>query len=261
MQKSLTSLVILGFCVVTTPALAADLPSGKDSPEAPLTEAAPLFEFYGAVDGSPNNMASQELGLTAALTQTLDESGFRFHIGGSHESYQYPLDAPLSVNYGRDWTGSASVGYEFVTDQWSVLGLIGANVENGHINKPDPSNEVQGTRAGFEPAVEIDGNPTPNTMFYAYGSYSTAFDTAFAEVRPGLSVFSNVSLGGVSIKNVYLGPAFQYSSDLHDNMYVIGAHLTLSEIGPAEATLIGGYDHDEWNGAGGYGELAFSIRF
>jgi hypothetical protein len=44
-------------------------------------------------------------------------------------------------------------------------------------------------------------------MFYAHGSYSTAFHTSYADVRPGYLVLDKLNIGNLlSTGNIYIGP-------------------------------------------------------
>jgi hypothetical protein len=99
-------------------------------------------------------------------------------------------------------------------------------------------------------------------MFYAYGSYSTAFHTSYVDVRPGYLVLDKLNIGNLlSTGNIYIGPQGVFESDLHDQVWKAGAHLTITEVGPFHTTLPAGYVHDRFNGPGAYGLIETSVRF
>jgi hypothetical protein len=55
--------------------------------------------------------------------------------------------------------------------------------------------------------------------------------------------------------------AFFFESDLHDQVWKAGAHLTITEVVPFHTTLAAGYVHDRFSGPGAYGLIETSVRF
>jgi hypothetical protein len=215
---------------------------------------------------------------TGALKGSLDESGVRTRIGFGYSGYNYPLTGSELIGAqlpnGLDQIGQIGkitgyepgvdilLGYQWVTERWSLMGFLGAAYLHDSLSYPDPTNKVQGTAWGFKTVWELDAHPTDQTMFYTYASFTTAFDTAHIDMRPGYLLFNNVAIGDhLSVGKIYLGPQGVFSSDIHDRVWKVGAHLTLDEIGPLQVTLASGYVHDRFLGPGAYFMLDTSVRF
>jgi hypothetical protein len=142
-------------------------------------------------------------------------------------------------------------GYEWVNDYASILGLIGANIQSHRLSAYDPTNSVQGTRAGVEVNLEIYANPSPNTLVAAYTSYSSAFNTYDIDLRPGVAV----------LKDIFVGPQIVFSGDDEYDEWRLGAHVTGIKIGPVETSIAAGYLNDSQQGGGAYGTLDLTTRF
>jgi hypothetical protein len=268
-----TALPLLA-CIASFGASAAD--SLLPPPPAPAIP--PTIEITSYSTATTRRIWDQYLEGTFALQSNLEESGFRTRLGLGFGRYDYPLpgedaDVPFSdfglpgirefgKISGRYQEGAVLVGYEFVTDRYSVLGLVGGGVVHHGLSQPDPENPARGTRWGFNVAVQVDANPFDRTMFYGYGTYSTAFQTSYVDVRPGYLVIEHFDLGGlVSGRNVYLGPQGVWESNARDYMWKAGAHLTISEFGQFHATVAAGYAYDQYNKSGAYGLIETSVRF
>jgi outer membrane immunogenic protein len=240
--------------------------------------AAPTVEILSGTTATTRRALDHYTEGTAAVAGNLDESGVRSRIDYYFGRYDYPIrgqdfDAPWS-EFGVPWVrevgkisgryygASFLVGYQFVSDQWSLLGMLGADLQRHGLSQRDPENRVQGTAAGFKVLAELDANPTDKTMLYAYGFYSTAFQTSHVDVRPGYLVLDNLNIGNlISIGKVYAGPQGVFESDTHTQIWKAGVHFTISEVGPFSTTIAAGYAHDRFNGPGAYGLIETSVRF
>ena len=128
----------------------------------------------------------------------------------------------------------------------------------GTLEESGPRGRVSfgfGGKWGLKTVAELDSFPTDKTMFYAYGSYSTAFRTAELEVMPGYLAFEHLSIGTLSIGKLYLGPHAASFSDSSSQIWKAGAQVTAAEIGPFHATVAVGDAHDQLSGGGAYGLL------
>jgi hypothetical protein len=81
------------------------------------------------------------------------------------------------------------------------------------------------------------------------------------DVRPGYLVLDKLALGSLSFDDIYIGPHGVFDSDQQAQDWKLGAHVTVSKVGPLHFTLAGGYMHDSINGGGAYGLLETSFRF
>ncbi|BGE85389.1 hypothetical protein Ms3S1_18250 [Methylosinus sp. 3S-1] len=247
-------------------------------PPPPAPAIPPTIEITSYSTATTRRIWDQYLEGTFALQSNLEESGFRTRLGLGFGRYDYPIagedaDVPFSdvglpgirefgKVSGRYQEGAFLFGYEFVTDRYSVLALIGGGVVHQGLSQPDPENPARGTRWGFNVALQVDANPTDQTMFYGYGAYSTAFQTSYVDVRPGYLIFEHFNLGSFfSATNIYVGPQGVLETNARDYMWKAGAHLTISEMGPFHTTIAGGYAYDQYNKSGAYGLIETSVRF
>lgn len=264
----------LCVCVASFGADAADSLRPPPSSQA----IAPTVEITSFSTATTRRIWDQYFEGTVAVTGDLDESGARARFGLGFGRYDYPIagadaDVPFS-DFGLPWIrevgkisgryqeGAFMIGYEYVSERYSLLGLIGGGVQHHSLSQPDPENYVRGTRWGFNVAAELDAHPTDTTMFFGYGTYSTAFQSGYVDVRPGYLIIEHFNLGNLfSAANIYLGPQGIYESNRHDRIWKVGAHLTISEFGPFHATVAGGYAYDNFNKSGAYGVIETSVRF
>jgi len=261
-------------------AFAADAAVSANGFQEPAAQG-PRFELETESEATTRGNWGVYVQGTGALKGSLDESGFRARLGFDYSGYNYPLtgselvgaqlpNAPDGLDqigqigkiYGYEPGGDILLGYQWVTERWSLMGFVGASILHDSLSYPDPTNKVQGTAWGFKTVWELDARPTDQTMFYTYASYNTAFDTAHIDARPGYLIFNNFAIGDhLSVGKIYLGPQGVFSSDFHDRVWKVGAHLTLDEIGPMQVTLASGYVHDRYLGPGAYFMLDTSVRF
>jgi len=267
----------LGTCALSSLAFAADQPLHKLPPTSAAEETEPRFELFSGVNTTTQHSWDNYFEGTAAVWGTLEKSGLRGRVSFGFGGYDYPIpskdvnlhwsdpcppwSSEISRIWGREHGASFLLGYEFVAKRWSLLGLVGGDVLHDSLSQPDPENEVQGTKWGLKTVAELDSFPTDKTMFYAYGSYSTAFRTAEIEIKPGYLAFEHLSIGTLSIGKLYVGPHAAFFSDSNNQVWKAGAQVTAAEIGPFHATVAVGYAHDQLSGGGAYGLLETSVRF
>jgi hypothetical protein len=248
-------------------------PPPRTTPEIP-----PTVEITSFSTATTRRIWDQWLEGTVAPVGNLDESGFRTRLWLAFGRYDYPIrgedaDVPFS-DFGLPWLnefgkisgryqeGQFLFGYEYVSDRFSLLGLIGAGVQHHGLSQPDPENPVRGTRWGFTVAAELDAHPTERTMFFGFASYSTAFTSVFVDARPGYLLTGHLNIADLIVaEDVYLGPHGIYEYNKREFNYKAGIHLTLSEMGPFHTTIAGGYAYDQFNKSGAYGLIETSVRF
>lgn len=277
MKRLSIAILTFGAFASCPNALAADASLPPPPPPTP-PEPAPIVEILSLTTATTRRAWDKFAEGTVAIAGNLDESGIRGRLSLGFGRYDYPIagedvDVPWS-DFGFPWIkevgkisgryleGGFLLGYELVTDRYSLLALVGGEGQRHSLSQWDPENLVRGTKWGFKVVAELDSHPFDNTMFYAYGSYSTAFQTAHVDVRPGYLAFDSLNIGDLAtIGNIYVGPHGVYESDLHDRIWKAGAHLTIPELGPFHTTLAGGYVHDRYNKSGAYGFIETSVRF
>jgi hypothetical protein len=276
LRKTVIYLQII--CIgASSAALAADpaRPRSFLDPEPEATDT--RYQVFSSTGASTRRNFDQYLEGTAAVTGTLEDSGLRARVGLGIGRFDYPADPPevdipgtvLSVPLpgapgkikGLERGVSFLGGYELVRKRWSLGAFVGAEALRVSLSQPDPLNPVRGTRWGAKAAVEFDALPTDKTMFSAAASYSMAFRTFIADVRPGYKIIDRLPLAGLSIGDVYIGPHGAFYSDLRDQIWKVGAHLTAAEVGRFRTSIAVGYARDRANGVGAYGLLETSFHF
>jgi hypothetical protein len=285
--QTFLSIIAAFGCLGLSGAWAADeeVSQSRAEAEALLNQPAPHFEIESGVTPTTRYNSYEYLQGTAAVGSSLDQSGFRARVNLGFGRYNYPAfgkDTTLPCLPGVEcpditpvwipevgkFTGHEDLvnflgGYEYVTERWQLLGLLGVMMNHQAVTPRDPDNMEIGTRWGVKFGAELWATPTNATMLFADGFYSAAFETAEFDVRPGYLIINrpSTSFFGFSPGRIYAGPEVAYESDLHDRTWKIGAHLTFSEFGPFHATVGLGYAHDKWNGPGLYGLVETGVRF
>ena len=189
---------------------------------------------------------------TIAPFAPMDQTGFRFRIGGLAGSYKYVSTAPgVGSVTGNEKSGSLLAGYEWVMPTTTVSVFGGVEAQNTTLSKRDPNNKVVGSSFGFKAALDFYSNPTPYTMVSGNYTYSTNNNAYYARMKAGMAVFSQV----------FVGPELLFLGDNFYSQWRIGAHVTGVKLGALQFGLSGGYVNDRKNGGGVYGILDTQIRF
>ncbi len=263
--------------VIAAPAAVAS--PNADDDEEEETGPARWLEVESGTEATTRARWFQHFETTAAVGGNLEESGFRSRMSFGFGQYNYPVPGVDAVPpwtwsvdgfpwlreftkvYGKETAASVLGGYQFVTDRWEFMGLLGVDVLTHNLSVPDPTNGVKGTRVGLKVALQVDALPTDKTLLYGYGSYSTAFQTADMDLKAGYKVMPRISIADFVVSNIYVGPHWGFYADAFERIWKTGAHVTATDIGPYHASLAAGYSHDRYLGPGAYGQLEVSRRF
>ncbi len=187
---------------------------------------------------------------TFALTGAARESGARLRVEGRGGTYHYNLLSGQKIS-GQQEDGSIMLGYEYLWARGSLIGYVGANVQNNTLSPNDPTNPVQGTGWGFKIAGELYANPTDYTMVAASANYSTHHEFYYARMRMGYAV----------LDRVFVGPEIALLGDDFYRQWRVGAFVSGGRVGPFDFGLSGGYVQDAVQGSGGYGTLDLRLSF
>jgi outer membrane immunogenic protein len=206
---------------------------------------------FSAFDASKYSY-SGALGALIAPYKDMDTSGLRVFLMGEAGAYKYQDDTGNFIN-GVYESGDALVGWAFEGDNYSVNVLAGGNVINHSLQEPDPTNSVQGTRFGAKVRTDMWINPTPVTLVYGEGEYSTAFRTYDAKLRLGYDVTES--------KRIFVGPEVAVAGNERFNQWRVGAHVTQLKFGQIQFDVSGGYANDSVVGTSGYGNIEASMNF
>ena len=233
------------WIVFALPATAAD--TGTQPQEQPTRAL-----VYSGFDFNSQSAYTGYIGGNFAPWGDLETSGFRFSLFGAAGTYRYDSGSGTSIR-GTFETGDVLVGYGFNRDSLSAKFMIGLNAQNHSLSSPDPANPVQGTQVGLKLQGDFYANPTPQTMVFGLGSYSTAFQTYYTEFKGGLELFG--------VKELYLGPQFIAQGNEQYDQWRVGAHVTGIKYGRAELGFAAGYLQDSRNGPGAYGMVSLDFNF
>ena len=101
-------------------------------------------------------------------------------------------------------------------------------------------------------------NPTPTTLLYGEGEYSTAFGTYHTSAKYGYSFSGGKTLED---KQLYIGPQITLLGDAFYQEWRIGAHVTSFNLGKVNLEIGAGYSHNSENGPGAYAIVEFTTKF
>jgi len=220
------------------------------APADTSVKTAPTVAIDMAVDATSQNALAGALIGTIAPFAPLDQSGIRVRLSGVAGKYDYTT-SDLGVIDGVFQQGALLVGYEWVSPQIKVAGLVGGEVVHNSITPNDPNNPVKGTTGGFKVGVDFYCNPTDATMLSGVATFSTNHDAYYGRAKFGVAVGDQL----------YVGPEAMLLGDDFFHQWRIGGHTSGFRIGPIQAGVSGGYLYDYVRGSGGYGILETRVTF
>jgi opacity protein-like surface antigen len=197
----------------------------------------------GSVDG--------EIGGYFAFSKDLDTSGPRLWVAGGSGWYQFPDSSSGNIR-GIYTTGDLLAGYAFEGDSYEINLLAGASAENDMLSAYDASDPVQGTAVGVKVRGDVYYNPTPTSLFYGEGEYSTAFQTYFTSATYGYDIFN---------RGFFVGPEVTAFGDERFDQFRVGGRISALKYGGLSADISAGFAHDSVVGDGAYGHLELSASF
>lgn len=200
-------------------------------------------------------------GSVFALNGDFERDGLVFRTMGLWGNYDYGSGVPGVEIDVEDRSLDAMLGYQRVFENFTAIGYAGYDVRDIDLDPDDPTNTVRGTKSGFKVAADIETDSELDLFAGFTGSYSTAFDTYYAELRLGYNMKKFV----VGAEGVLLG-------DDEDESKRLGGFATFRfDITPhtlGELTVNGGYQFvDEDGGAsrsggeGGYVGSTLVVAF
>ena len=245
------SLVKVGFNYLFTPtpeALSAYGSAAANSYKGPVLSnaAEPPGTGYAFAGADVSKQSYVGWGGIIIAPGNIDTSGPRVFILGSGGRYRYDDVRGIFAH------GEALGGYGFEGNNYTVNLLAGVNAENHQLSKLDPTNSVVGTEFGVKLRGDAWVNPTPATLAYVEGDYSTAFQSWSVAGKLG----HDIGLGGA-----FLGPEAAYFGNERFEQWRVGVHLTRMRKGRFEAGVAAGYADDSVVGTGAYGRVDFSYKF
>lgn len=186
-----------------------------------------------------------------ALNRDLDTSGPRVWLEG--ESGWYKFGTSNGSIDGVYTAGAMLGGYAFEGSNYEIHLLGGLSAENDMLSAVDQTDPVHGTEFGVKGRTDIWINPTPQTLFYAEGEYTTAFQTYWTSAKWGYDITNG--------KGIFVGPEVIAFGDERFNQWRVGAHISEVKIGRVDLALSAGYADDSVVGRGAYTHVEANIEF
>ena len=220
------------------------------NPDPVTYDRGPKVITYHGFDAANDSVAYYG-GAVFGLSGDLYKNGFLLRTQGIIADYSYHAVEPLDRKVDADDRSlDVMLGYQWVFSNWSAAAYLGYEVRNVHLSPRDLDNDVRGGADGFKVAVELETESEGPFYGSLEGSYSTAFDSYFAQARLGYNM-----------KRIIIGPAGSFYSDEGDHATRVGAFATIPfnlpwNGLPAKLTFDLGHQfvsHDGESRAGGEG--------
>ena len=241
-------LVCVMALLLPAPAFAADWYTGA---KPPVASDEWIVSIDASTDITTQNSVFGDVVVTGAPIGTLAQSGPRLRVDGLGGRYSYYSTAENQTVHGSQESGTALVGYEWVSPAMVFAAYVGANIRNNTLSIADPENSVKGTSVGAKGQFEFYAKPSLRTMVAVNASYATNKSAYFARLRGGYIIGPDL----------YVGPEFVALGDAFFNQERIGAHLTGLRAGPLSFAFAAGYLYDRIRGSGGYATVDARIGF
>jgi hypothetical protein len=244
---SFVSLSMLALAASAGVAVAADMPV-KAPAAAP--EKIEYGNLYFGMDWTSHRSLAGYMGVLYA-PGGMEQSGLRLAAFGLIGDYRY-LGGDGELFRGKFASVDALVGWSKVFENGAVTLSIGANYQDHRVRPFDPNNTVQGSKTGFKVQGDLWINPTPVTLVYMLGSYSTAFDTYYAIGRLGYDVIGS---------GVFFGPEVGGLGNDRTDQFRVGSHLTGIAVGTAKLGVSGGWMRERGEAGGWYATANLDFSF
>src|SRR5262245_1137501 len=216
MRKDSIALSALIVVASVSGAAAADMPL-KAPAQAP--EKIEYGNLYFGVDWTSHRSLAGYMGVLYA-PGGMERSGLRLAAFGLIGNYRY-LGGDGELFRGRFASVDGLMGWSNVFENGAVTLSIGANCQDHRVRPSDPNNTVLGSKTGFKVQGDLWVNPTPATLVYLLGSYSTAFDTYYAIGRLGYDIIGS---------GVFFGPEVGGLGNDRTDQFRIGSHLDRKSV-------------------------------
>ncbi len=248
---------LMSVAAGAAPAAAADWYTGVKTSEPDFTN---NIVLDASVTVTNKGSKFGDVSATIAPTDTLDKTGLRVRIDGMIGEYKYEGEQPPTVKKGnekaptitgRQEQGSAMVGYEWVSRNFTYAVYAGISGQNDTLSPADPSNSVQGKHIGLKVSGEFYDTRRKNTLLMGYASFSTNASSYYVRLKYGWAVG----------ERVYMGPEIMAMGNTFYQQWRAGVHLTGWKMGPVQLGVSGGYLSDAKLGSGLYTVVDARVGF
>jgi len=246
LRKDATALSALVVVASVIGVAAADMPLKAP---APAPEKIEYGNLYFGVDWTSHRSLAGYMGVLYA-PNGMEQSGLRLSAFGLTGRYRYQGDA--ETFRGKFVSSDALVGSSHVFNNGALTLAVGVNYQDHSVTPFDPSNSVQGAKTGFKVQGDLWVNPTPKTLVYLLGSYSTAFDTYYAIGRLGYDLAGS---------GAFVGPEVGGQGNDRTDQLRLGAHVSGISLGTAKLGVSGGWVRERGEGGAWYatGNIDFTF--
>lgn len=123
------------------------------------------------------------LGVAVPFNGDLRRDGFLLRVMGSRVDYD------MDPGHGLGWQGEVMVGYGFSKGQLSGSVFLGGDYQDYKLSPDDPTAIVRGPEWGIKTTANVQTNRELPYYLELNGSYSTSFQSYFAQARVGVNQF------------------------------------------------------------------------
>ncbi|MGD9670445.1 MAG: cellulose biosynthesis protein BcsS [Hyphomicrobiaceae bacterium] len=198
-----------------------------------------------------------------ALNGDFSRDGLIFRTLGEWGQYSFSPFPGTDVD-ADDRLADVMIGYQKVFSRFTATGYVGYEIRDIDESPYGYLDSMHGTKSGFKVAFDLETKDEEKLYVALDGSYSTAFDSFYGQVRVGYNAGSFI-----------VGPEGWVFSDEGDASWRVGGFAKMPfMLGPtraAELSIYGGYQFvdDDNNagsfsthgGEGAYGGAALKLAF
>ncbi len=206
-------------------------------------------EVFGGYTGAPD-LEYGTIGGVAALSKELNADGFLARGDAGYGQYSYDRRGNPGIN--ADMTNvDLMAGYQKFFGNGRVALYVGGDYENTSLNKTDRSNSATGSEFGIKGAADARLNFDDKTFADMKGSYSTAFNTYWANGR-----------FGYNMGRFAMGPEVGFlGNDAFDQQRIGGFIGDIHILSSLNASVSVGYAHTDLFSDGVYGDVSLALAF
>jgi Cellulose biosynthesis protein BcsS len=228
------------------PTLAATFAAGLVSASA---QEPPRISLQSTSDFASYGAFYTDLTTSFSPFGSLWERGWRVQGIASARRYS-TLDSGVK-RIGLDTTVDGLVGYQFISNGWSLLVGAGPSMIDTHLYSARELPSSNTMKFGVKVLSSVYGNPTSNTMLYGQAHYNTGTEFFYLQGKTGIAIADKL----------YVGPEAAYSGSWTYNQLRLGGHLTGYQFWGLSSGVSFGYVRDSNYGTGFYAGLNLQTSF
>lgn len=220
-----------------------------------------VYTFSGSDWAQDSN--SYYFGALISLQRNFNKDGFVLRLLGQLGDYEFDeITVPGGRVDGDVVGGDVMIGYQFTRGFVTATIYIGVDYLDYDLSPDVPTEEIRGDEVGFKVAGDLETSTDTPLFVGLSGSYSTAFDTYYAQLRVGYNS-----------KHFAIGPEGAVAGDESGDIQRLGGFATfrfnLTPINESEFTIYAGHQFSDDGGGGpnssggegAYGGVSYSVSF